>query len=148
MSFRVGQQETLALQQRSGISLDCLSLSALPNTCDNSVSFSKLPLKRDVPNSPLGKWAVVPSAGVHHLHRRDRTAISIHLDSARSTHLAWSSRRRKIMKLRSILSSFAVVALGLALIVGHATAQGKKINKKQLVGTWMLVSADNMKADG
>jgi hypothetical protein len=42
----------------------------------------------------------------------------------------------------------AVTVSGLAFVVGNAAAQGKKINKAQLVGTWTLVSNDNTRPDG
>ena len=52
------------------------------------------------------------------------------------------------MRPKGIFTIFAAVALGLALTAVTAMAQGKKAGKNQLVGTWTLVSADNMKADG
>jgi hypothetical protein len=52
------------------------------------------------------------------------------------------------MRPNGICTIFATAALGLALMAGTATAQSKKINKNQLVGTWALVSVDNTKADG
>ncbi len=48
----------------------------------------------------------------------------------------------------SIVSFFAMAALGLALLAGSAAAQGKKINTKQLIGHWTLVSVDNVRPDG
>jgi hypothetical protein len=51
------------------------------------------------------------------------------------------------MRPKGIFTIFAAVALWVALTV-TTMAQGKKIGKNQLVGTWTLVSADNMKADG
>jgi hypothetical protein len=43
---------------------------------------------------------------------------------------------------------FTMSVLGLALFAGDAMAQGKKINPKQLTGTWTLVSIDNVRPDG
>jgi hypothetical protein len=41
-----------------------------------------------------------------------------------------------------LFAILAVSALSLAITAGEATAQGKRINKQQLVGTWKLVSSD------
>jgi len=51
------------------------------------------------------------------------------------------------MNRRSILSIFAMTALGLALLPGSAVSQQKSL-KDQLVGTWALVSNDNVAPDG
>jgi len=51
------------------------------------------------------------------------------------------------MNRRSILSISAMMALGLALVPGTAVGQQKSL-KEQLVGTWTLVSADNVAPDG
>jgi Lipocalin-like domain len=48
---------------------------------------------------------------------------------------------------RSILAILATTASGLAVFVGDAMAQGKKIDPEQLIGTWTLVSADNLLPD-
>jgi Lipocalin-like domain len=52
------------------------------------------------------------------------------------------------MDRRSILNIFAMAALGVALLAGNAMSQGKKVNTKQLIGHWMLVSVDNVRPDG
>jgi hypothetical protein len=51
------------------------------------------------------------------------------------------------MYRRSILSIFAITVLGLALLSGSAVSQ-QKLLKDQLVGTWTLVSNDNVAPDG
>ena len=51
------------------------------------------------------------------------------------------------MNRRIILSLSAIAALGLALLPGNAVAQQKSL-KEQLVGTWTLVSNDNVAPDG
>ena len=51
------------------------------------------------------------------------------------------------MNRRSILSIFAMTALGLAFLPGSAISQQKSLND-QLVGTWALVSNDNVAPDG
>jgi hypothetical protein len=51
------------------------------------------------------------------------------------------------MNRRSILQLFAMPALGLALLSGGAVSQQKSL-KQQLVGTWTLVSNDNVAPDG
>ncbi len=50
------------------------------------------------------------------------------------------------MHRRSILTLSAITGLGLALLPGNAIAQTKSL-KDQLVGTWTLVSYDNIAAD-
>jgi hypothetical protein len=49
------------------------------------------------------------------------------------------------MSTPKILVVCAIASLALALTAGQAAA---RINKKQLVGTWSLVSTDNTKPDG
>ena len=51
------------------------------------------------------------------------------------------------MNRRSILSLSTMTALGLVFLAGDAVAQQKTL-KEQLVGTWTLVSVDNMRPDG
>src|SRR5712691_10162572 len=51
------------------------------------------------------------------------------------------------MHRRGILGIWAMAALGLAVLPGGAVAQQKSI-KDQLVGTWTLLLADAVKADG
>jgi Lipocalin-like domain len=51
------------------------------------------------------------------------------------------------MNRHSIFSVSAMTAVGLALLLGHAIAQQKSL-KDQLVGTWALVSNDNVAPDG
>jgi len=51
------------------------------------------------------------------------------------------------MYRRSILSIFAMTALGLAFLPGSAVSQ-QKLLKDQLVATWTLVSNDNVAPDG
>lgn len=51
------------------------------------------------------------------------------------------------MNRRHILSLSVITALGLALLPGSALAQQKSL-KKQLVGTWTLVSVVNIRPDG
>jgi len=52
------------------------------------------------------------------------------------------------MNRRGILGIFAIAASGLFLLTGNAVSQGKKINPKQLIGHWTLVSADTTHPDG
>src|SRR5436190_22933846 len=52
------------------------------------------------------------------------------------------------MNRRNVLSVVAVAGFGIVLFAGNAMSQGKKINTKQLVGHWTLVSVDNVRADG
>ncbi len=52
------------------------------------------------------------------------------------------------MDRRSILATLAMAGLSLALLAGNSMSQGKKLNAKQLVGHWTLVSVDNMRPDG
>jgi hypothetical protein len=47
-----------------------------------------------------------------------------------------------------ILNISGMSVIGLALLTASATAEAKGIKKQQLVGTWSLVSTENMKADG
>jgi hypothetical protein len=47
------------------------------------------------------------------------------------------------MNLPRIISILAISTLSVAVATGAAVAQGKRINKQQLVGTWKLVSADS-----
>ena len=49
---------------------------------------------------------------------------------------------RSPMQQSRLFAILAVSALSLAMAAGEAMAQGKRINKQQLVGTWKLVSAD------
>ena len=51
------------------------------------------------------------------------------------------------MNLRHILSLSAIASLGLALLSGSAVSQQKSL-KEQLVGTWTIVSNDNVAPDG
>jgi hypothetical protein len=51
------------------------------------------------------------------------------------------------MNRRSILGIAAMTALGLAVLSGSVVAQQKSF-KEQLVGTWTLVSSDQMRPDG
>jgi hypothetical protein len=51
------------------------------------------------------------------------------------------------MNRRHILSLSVMTALGLALLTGSALAQQKSL-KEQLVGTWILVSNENVLPDG
>ena len=51
------------------------------------------------------------------------------------------------MNRRDILSLSAITTLGLALLPGSALAQQKTL-KEQLVGSWTLVSNDNVAPDG
>ena len=51
------------------------------------------------------------------------------------------------MNRRGILSIAATAGLGLALVPGIAVSQQKSL-KEQLVGTWTLVSNDNVAPDG
>ncbi len=51
------------------------------------------------------------------------------------------------MNRRNILSLCVLTAFGLALSSGNANAQSKSL-KDQLVGTWILVSLDNVRPDG
>jgi hypothetical protein len=48
---------------------------------------------------------------------------------------------------RSIVRVFALMVVGLLLMPGSAASQQKTL-KEQLVGTWMMLSARNIKADG
>ena len=51
------------------------------------------------------------------------------------------------MNRRSLLRVSAITALGLALLPGSAVVQQKSL-KKQIVGTWTLVSVVNTRPDG
>ena len=51
------------------------------------------------------------------------------------------------MNRRSILNLSAMTSLGLAVLSGSAVSQQKSLSE-QLVGTWMLVSNDNVAPDG
>jgi hypothetical protein len=51
------------------------------------------------------------------------------------------------MTRRSIVSVFAITALGLALLPDSAVSQQKSL-KEQLVGNWTIVSNDNVAPDG
>ena len=51
------------------------------------------------------------------------------------------------MNRRSIISLSAITALGLAMVSGAAMAQQKSL-KEQLLGSWTLVSNDNVAPDG
>lgn len=51
------------------------------------------------------------------------------------------------MNRRCLFNLCAIAALGLALLPGNAVGQQKSL-KEQLVGTWTLVSNDNVAADG
>jgi Lipocalin-like domain len=51
------------------------------------------------------------------------------------------------MNRRNTLSLCAIIVLGLALLPGSAVSQQKPL-KEQLVGTWMIVSNDNVAPDG
>jgi hypothetical protein len=51
------------------------------------------------------------------------------------------------MNRRSMLGISATTAVGLALLPGSALAQQKSL-KDQLVGTWTIVSVDNVAPDG
>jgi hypothetical protein len=51
------------------------------------------------------------------------------------------------MNRRSILSLSAIMALGLAMLLGNAIAQTKSL-KDQLVGTWTLVSFESFDSGG
>ena len=51
------------------------------------------------------------------------------------------------MNRRNTLSLCATIALGLALLPGSAVSQQKPL-KEQLVGTWTIVSNDNVAPDG
>jgi hypothetical protein len=53
----------------------------------------------------------------------------------------------KHMKRRSILSLFAITALGLALLPGSAASQQKSL-KDQIVGSWTYAVADTVRPDG
>ena len=46
------------------------------------------------------------------------------------------------MNRSRIFAILAISVLSLAVAIGQATAQGKRINKQQLVATWKLVSSD------
>jgi hypothetical protein len=51
------------------------------------------------------------------------------------------------MNRRDVFGQFVTVALGFAMLPCGAIAQQQPL-KQQLVGTWMLVSADNVGSDG
>lgn len=51
------------------------------------------------------------------------------------------------MKRRSIVSLSAIMAFGFACLSGHAVAQQQTL-RQQLVGSWLLVSNDNVAPDG
>jgi len=51
------------------------------------------------------------------------------------------------MNRRSILSLSAITTLGLALLPGSALAQQKTL-KEQLIGSWILISNDQVAPDG
>jgi hypothetical protein len=51
------------------------------------------------------------------------------------------------MNWRNIITLSVFAALGLALVPANAVAQSKSL-KEQLVGTWLLVSAETTNADG
>src|SRR5215831_16068683 len=61
----------------------------------------------------------------------------------------WCSIRRweGIMNRRSVLSVSAVMALAAAVMPSSVVAQEKSL-KDQLVGTWIFVSAQDVKPDG
>ena len=51
------------------------------------------------------------------------------------------------MKRRSVLGIAAMTALGLSVLSGSVVAQQKTL-KEQLIGTWTLVSSDQVRLDG
>src|SRR5215467_4003924 len=51
------------------------------------------------------------------------------------------------MNRRIVLSIFAVTTFGFVFLAGHAVAQKKSL-KEQLVGSWLIVTADNIRPDG
>jgi hypothetical protein len=61
--------------------------------------------------------------------------------------LALENKLEDTMNRRHILSRSLTTAVGLALLSGSALAQQKTL-KEQLVGTWTLVSNDNVGSDG
>jgi len=52
------------------------------------------------------------------------------------------------MGLPRVIGILAICALSLTVAIADAMAQGKKINKQQLVGTWKLVATENIGPDG
>src|ERR1700722_16192552 len=67
----------------------------------------------------------------------------------RSAHnrVALHLTRRNKMNRRNIFSLSAIAALGLAMLPGNVVAQTKSL-KDQLVGTWTLVSWEQVHKDG
>jgi hypothetical protein len=65
---------------------------------------------------------------------------------ARQPELHLLNRRENVNR-RSILAILAAIASELAVFAGDAMAQRKKVDPKQLIGTWTLVSADNLLPD-
>src|SRR6476660_9398768 len=51
------------------------------------------------------------------------------------------------MNRRIILGIFATATVGLVFVEGFADAQKKTLNE-QLVGTWLIATADNIRPDG
>ena len=51
------------------------------------------------------------------------------------------------MDRRIVLSISAVTTFGFVFLAGHAIAQKKSL-KEQLVGSWLIVTADNIRPDG
>ena len=51
------------------------------------------------------------------------------------------------MNRRIILGIFATATVGLVFVAGFADAQKKTLNE-QLVGTWLIATADNIRPDG
>jgi hypothetical protein len=52
------------------------------------------------------------------------------------------------MNRRRVIGLSAILALCLTASAGDAISQKKKMNAKQIVGHWTLVSVDNVRADG
>jgi hypothetical protein len=58
-----------------------------------------------------------------------------------------TSAKENTMNRRSILGIAAMTALGLSVLSGSVIAQQKTL-KEQLIGTWKLVSSDQVRLDG
>jgi hypothetical protein len=62
-------------------------------------------------------------------------------------HRDTNPSQEDIMNRRNILNLSAITAMGLAMLPGTALSQQKTL-KEQLIGTWIVVSADSTAPDG
>jgi hypothetical protein len=142
------------------ISRPCCALpTALPSSyAEASTGLSEeLPKNGDVPKSPITSFGSLDAVGRHHSEKSPRVRIagaggahvSAHPRTGGTQFGIFTQLKEDNMYRRTTLAMTATALLCLAAgsSAGDSLAQQKPL-KGQLVGTWTLVSSDQVRADG